>query len=56
MENSEEVNEANVQYFGGGFGPPETEDILPIQFTEKNKEKSLSDLQILLALVSFASC
>jgi hypothetical protein len=28
----EEVNETTVQYFGGGFGPPRTEDILPRWF------------------------
>jgi hypothetical protein len=43
--NKEEVNEATVQYVGGGFGPPKTESILPIQPFEKNTEMFLFDLQ-----------
>jgi len=41
----EEVNEANVQYVGGGFGPPKTEDFLPLQFPEMNMEMPHFDLQ-----------
>jgi hypothetical protein len=43
--NKEEVNEATVQFGGGGFGLPKTEDFLPIQFAEKYKEMSLFNLQ-----------
>ena len=35
LDYKEEVNEATVQYVGGGFGPPKAEDILPIQTYSK---------------------
>jgi hypothetical protein len=37
----EEVNEANVQYVGGGFGSAKTEGFLPIPNSPKGIKKYL---------------
>jgi len=38
------------QYAGDGLGSPKSENILPTQIPEKNKEKPLFDLQIIAFL------